>query len=282
MNILLLGGTGFLGGKLLNRLSSSNHSIICLVRKTSVISIQSPNIRYVDIDTVNYDSLGIVDCFINLSCTYEASGVDKNIIYDSNLFTPISVANNLLRCGLKRIISIGTGLPDEFNNYSYSKKLYSKYGSFLCNSSCLDAFFDLKLEYFFDVDEPTTRFVSNTINKLLNNDVVELRSGNQIRDFVDTNSVLDVICALLSHNYLGYIEIPVGSGHSISIRDFVYFMKDYLKSQSTIVFNSIPNRNNEPNTFADLKTIRELKLPIPSDWADTILGVMDYKRNCME
>lgn len=53
MNISITGATGFIGGKLLKKLSKENYHIKCLVRKTSNLD----NLESIDVETV-YGDLG--------------------------------------------------------------------------------------------------------------------------------------------------------------------------------------------------------------------------------
>ncbi len=61
MNISITGATGFIGGKLVNKLSAQNHKIKCLVRRTSNIK----NIENLNVETV-YGDLGDFSSFENL------------------------------------------------------------------------------------------------------------------------------------------------------------------------------------------------------------------------
>ena len=117
--ILLTGATGFIGGLVLDALSSKNVQIRCLVRKT-VIS-DNPNISYMTGDVLDLDSLvkstqGVDTVYYFIHMMGEQKEQEKFDILDRKAIT------NMVRAckinGVKRIIHL-TGMSDPREKLSH-------------------------------------------------------------------------------------------------------------------------------------------------------------------
>lgn len=56
----------------------------------------------------------------------------------------------------------------------------------------------------------------------------------------------------------GYMSLPVGLGGNCSIRDIICYMKEQAGSSSDLLFGSIPLRNGEPDTLANISWFKLL------------------------
>lgn len=264
MNILVLGGTGYLGGNIVHRLAREGHRLLCVIRNTSDTS-RIEGIESVTFISNDKDEIEIafrhscIDWVINSVCTYKANNTLYGDMLSSNILFPLEVLNLAVKYGVKNFITIGTSLPQDINLYSFTKHKYSEFGKFLCETDDIN-FADLKLEMFYGgLFEPDNRFISSCIKKMKNDESVSLTEGSQKRDIVCVEDVVSIISRLITSGYLKhYMRLPVGSGESHSIVEIMKFMKEEMKSNSELKFGDIPSREGEPDTLADVSWYKDI------------------------
>ena len=265
MNIILVGATGYLGSKLLKKLSEDkNNNVLSLVRNPNNTS------NYVLIkDQKLYEKINIFkpDILIYTSCVYD-NGINNYMnILEANFIFPLELMNNIK---LKTFIYIGTSINKYTNQYSLSKNQFAEYGKYYSLHNNIN-FINILLENFYGKDEPQNRFLSTIINKLKNNEEINLTEGNQIRDFIYIEDVINGINIIIKSNLKGYYDIPLGSGEGISIRELVEYLKTALNSKSNLNFGAISLRKNEHSGFADITKMKELGFDIKLGIKESIL-----------
>lgn len=290
MKIAVLGSTGYLGERIVRRLLAENaHEICCVHRETSDLS------KYADVKNQlifcksDYRSLkeylcegASVDCIINASCSY-MRGATPEQITESNLIFPLRALNqaleNLNREEPLRYISMGTGLPKDFNIYTFAKNELNRFGRFYAEQRKVQ-FVNVELQNYYGPFEPQERFLPNCIQKLKRNEPIPLTNGEQLRDFVHVEDVLDAVLLILHHGELpGYLDIPIGTGESPSIREILYFLKEITHSQSELQFGAIPSRPNEPSIWADLSIYHMLGGNIRYPWKQGLIHLLEEEKN---
>ncbi|MEG2930374.1 MAG: NAD(P)-dependent oxidoreductase [Ruthenibacterium sp.] len=268
MRIAVLGSTGYLGSRLVRRLcdnaaNAGDTEIVCVHRKTSNLAPLADlrgKIRPVPND---YDSLkscfetgGAFDCVINTSCSYLRGATNEQVI-ESNLLFPLRVLDMVAERGRTqekrtRFISIGTGLPDAFNLYTYAKKQLNDMGRYLAGLGHVQ-FINIELENYYGPHEPAERFLPQCIRSLVAGEPLLLTSGEQHRDFVWIEDVLDALMLSIAHERLpNYFDVPVGSGEAPPVREFITYLAALLHSPSELRFGAVTARQNEPSCCADL------------------------------
>lgn len=282
MRILMLGATGYLGGNIVKRLVEDGHKVICVTRPTSDCSrlcLGSGRIEIISNDLGEIEETlqsKDVDWVVNGVCTYNPNASLYGDMLDSNLMFPLSVLNLAIKYDVKNYMTMGTGLPGNFNVYSFTKHEFAVFGKFLSEKDHVN-FVNLELEMFYGgTYEPLSRFMNACLTKLKANDPLELTSGIQSRDIVRVEDVVDIISWIIKEKpFTGYKDLPIGSGESHSIREMVTFMKDNLGSASILNFGAIESREGEPNTLADISWMRKYNRRLKySYWS----GLIDYLR----
>ena len=118
MNILILGGNGYLGSKVAKKLIQEGHSLTGTKRQNSDLSRLKDlkhTIKWIpaSVDTVeqtvNYTKF---DWIINMACSYEREQFLYDPVIESNMEFPLKVLNIALQKGVPNFLTIGTGLPD--------------------------------------------------------------------------------------------------------------------------------------------------------------------------
>ncbi len=283
MRLLILGGTGYLGRKVLERLVEEGHSMLCITRR---------DMSCLNIKQVEYCKLGEhlpslkefrPEIFLNMACCYLRNGKTEQDVLEANFCVPAKMLQDVIECGCKRCITIGTSLPDEFSIYSYSKHMFAELGKWYVVQKEID-FINVRLENFYGEDEPMERFLPSTINKLLKNEDILLTEGFQKRDFIYIKDVVENILALIRKAHLrGMAEIPLGTGDAPSIREIVKYLHEISNSKSRLLFGSVPMRKNEPNTVADVNLMKEYEIEVEMTWKRGMeLLVEEIKKNSRE
>lgn len=257
MNLLVLGGNGYLGSKICNFFSNSN-KIYCTIRKGELPNLLciNKNVIVIDSDISKVKEIikqENIDVLINTVCCYERSKEDFTNVIEANMKYPLDVITYAIEKNIGKILTIDTSLPENVNLYSLSKKVVSKIGNYYCSYYNNVTFYNILLENFYGEDEPKNRFLHQTIDKLKNNTDIELTSGTQKRDFIYITDVLNAISILIyNKDEKGYYDVPIGTGEGPSIREVVEYLKEITKSKSTLLFGAKPSRANEPSCIADM------------------------------
>lgn len=280
MNILILGGSGYLGKKMTQELIKKNHNIVWLTR--SFYMNQDYKIENWELDEMEdkfCSSQKKYDVLLLMACKYQVFGVGCQQIAEANLLNPIRVLEKCIEAGVKRIISIGTSLPERLNEYAYTKYAFSEYGKYCCiREENKIQFCNIKLENFYGEDEPEDRFLSKTIRLLENNLPIPLTDGNQKRDFIYIEDVVNSLIFLIeSFKSTGYSEIPLGSGDNPSIQEVVEYLKTIFCSSSQLQFGKIEKRLDEPSTLADKLTMKNYGLYPKVQWKDGLKKYLEAK-----
>jgi CDP-paratose synthetase len=272
MNIIITGGTGYLGYKIMNSFlyPGDKNNIMLLVRDKRKL----PDIakyQAVKIYEIFNNNLQVIikefdpDLIFSTTCCYETDPeylcktIDANYVFPARLLQAIIFFNTTK---VIRFISISTSLPSDLNLYSLTKWQFSDIGKYFSRYKNIE-FINILLESFYGLDEPKNRFISRSILLLKANKELLLTDGIQMRDYIYINDVIKVLYFIANRKVsyfksMGIIDIPLGSGCAPSIKEIILFLSREIRSKSIIKFGAIPMRPNEPNTRADLSVLREI------------------------
>lgn len=270
-NFLILGGNGYLGSKIVHSLIGEGNTIVCTKReksnlsrvadiKNKIIWVQA-SVDAIDA-ALQYTSF---DYVLNMACNYGRSNVLYDSVIEANIEFPLKVLNKAVESGTKNFLTIGTGLPEEFNMYSFSKKVYGSFGQFYVDKHGVN-FMNLKLEMIYGADEPEDRFLSSVVRKMLNGEDIETTLGTQKRDIIAVSDVIKAILLIINSDINGYHEISVGTGISPSISEIVDFIWEETGRKSKVSKGAIPMRKGEPDCIADTTFLQSLGTWNPVDW----------------
>lgn len=283
LNILMLGGTGYLGSKVAKRLLKDGHNVTCTKRASSDLSrIQSTKVNWIpaSIDAIEtatrYQNFDFV---LNMVCNYGRSNVLYDNVVEANLEFPLKALNQAVEQGIKNFMTIGTGLPDELNMYSFSKKMFSDAGRFYVDKHDIN-FYNMRLEMFYGADEPTNRFLPSVIYNMINGNEVNTTLGTQKRDIIAADDIVEAIIMVMNSNLKGYQEISVGTGEAPTISEVIEFIWDETGNSSKWNRGTVPMRANEPDCVADITILKSIGEWNPVDWRTGIHNMIaDMKNN---
>ncbi len=272
-NILLTGATGFIGSQILNRLIEKNYKVVILLRPTSdiwrIAHLKDNFTSKIIVDTtIEFDDVfreNNIDTIIHAATEYGRTTQLSSIILGNVIF-PIKLIEAGLRNGLKKFINTDTFLykypqyGSYLKNYTDSKKIFK---DFLIEYSTQIQIDSLRLEHPYGEYDSEGKFVSMLIKELLHNrENILFTSGEQKRDFIYVLDVVEAFIKVLEsdltpENY--FSEYEVGTGISISVREFVERVAKVIQSNTRLDFGALQNREGEtPDSSADISKLSAL------------------------
>lgn len=281
MTIVVLGGTGYLGGKILHEAVRQGMQSFCFYRSEQAkerVADQEPKVKFVRLDEESLeDFFGAqqVDWVVNTCCSYIGGEQDESRVIESNLLAPLNVLEMAVKYRVPRFISAGTGLPDEFNMYTFAKKQLNEFGRYYAEKNRIQ-FINMELENFYAADEPQTRFLHYVIKQLRDNAPVRVTKGTQKRDFIYIDDVLGAFFQILrSPPEERYLDIPVGTGEGPTIRDLITYLAEQTGSCSQLCFGAVPMRQNEPDSIADPRLLTQLGYTAQYSWKNGMKKLLE-------
>lgn len=251
----MTGATGFLGSHILESLREISN-VIVLKRSSSDtwrIGEFLTGVTCYDADKTAPENIfkgHKIDGIIHAATEYGRNkGADEIVAFVFPL--------KLLELGIANKISFFLNTDTFYNmegfasshlfHYALSKKqfegwlkVFRKQGARILN---------MKLSHFYGLRDNTSKFVPEMLSKMLRHEpVIELTAGKQRRDFVYVDDVVKAY-RLLVEKIDGirepYLELEVGTGQSVSVKDFLKIMQRLTESRSALEFGKLPYRENE-------------------------------------
>lgn len=253
--ILLTGVTGFLGSHLAKALLADGYEVVALKRKSSslhrVASIVQ-DIDLFDIEGLDFDQLfrdcGKIDAIIHTATCYGRNNESVSDIFAANTEFPLRLLDAGNRAGVGIFLNTDTILDKYLNLYALSKNQLLQWGKFFSMHEKI-RFGNVRLEHFYGPDDDPTKFSAYVINSCLQNvPELKLTKGEQKRDFIYIDDVVSAYMVLLEKMDScndSFLEFDVGSGRSVSIREFVETVHRITASKTHLDFGALPYREGE-------------------------------------
>lgn len=267
--ILITGVTGFLGSNLAKVLLAEGHDIVALKRKSSsfqrLVSV-APKIKFFDIEDLDFDGIfqtdSKIDIIIHTATCYGRDNESVSAIFSANTELPLKLLDAGSRAGVKGFINTDTILNKYLNLYSLSKNQFLQWGKYFTLHQHI-SFVNLRLEHFYGASEDPNKFSAHVINSCLNNvPQLDLTKGEQKRDFMYIDDVVSAYVLIIEKFDTftdSFTEFDVGSGHSVSIREFVETVHQLTASKTSLAFGALPYREGEVmNSIPDISGLKAL------------------------
>ena len=285
MNYLILGGNGYLGSKVTRKLVQNGNNVVLTKRPHSNLRRISDLTDQIQFIPASVDAVETVlkyqniDWVLNMASNYGRSDLLYDTVIESNIIFPLRILNlvteqHRIEGGGVNFLTIGTGLPDELNMYSYTKKSFSDFGKFYSDKHGIN-FINVKLEMFYGSDEPDDRFLKHCVLSMLRNKDLDLTDGLQKRDIIFSEDVIDAIFYAMDYYKDGYNEILVGTGEAPTIREIIEYIKQITNSTSKLNFGVVPKRKAEPDCVADSNKLKEIGFSCKYGWKDGLLKMIE-------
>lgn len=267
--ILISGINGFLGSNLAKSLFNNFEILGIEYDKNNLSRLNGFNFKVYSskddsIETIFCENK--IDIIIHAATVYRNSGDSINQLLATNINFPIQLFELAKENGVDAFFNTDSF----FNNPQYN---YSYLGEYtLSKRHCLEwlkqiqestKLINMKLYHMFGTDDSPTKFVSTIVDQLKRNvKELELTEGIQKRDFIYISDVVDAFkCVIDNINNINekITEFEVGTGRSISIRNFVERAANVTNSKTNLLFGRLPQRDGEiMNSKANPTNLKEL------------------------
>jgi len=251
MNVLVTGGSGFVGSSVAAYLANAGYKVSILVRSNSNLwrlgEVESKiRIGRCDGKSEVHDFIGKTtpDIVIHTACCFGRSNEKLVDIYDSNIsFGLIILESILTNCSEVTFINAGTALPPDFGLYSLTKHQFSQLGRILA-SKYKDKlrFVNLRLHNIYGERDDASKFATFILRSCANNcESLDLTEGFQERDFIHISDVVSAFNKIME-NLSGldhFSEFEIGTGTTTSVRHFVETAHRITKSKTLLNFGAL-------------------------------------------
>jgi nucleoside-diphosphate-sugar epimerase len=260
--ILITGINGFLGSHLAKRLRG-RFNVVGVARQVDQLDRLSGFDFHVvrsNIDEVEqlFNEIHI-DFVIHTATSYGRNNEKITQIADSNLFMPFILLDMAVEKHVENFINTDTVLDRFVSAYALTKNQFKDWLYFRRNELKV---INMQLEHFYGPGCGNSNFITNMIKKLEKNDpVINLTAGEQRRDFVYFEDVLDAFEIVIDKidKIRSNSNFQVGSGENISVKDLAVLLKKQVGSKSVLNFGAVPYRENElMASEANIEPLRQL------------------------
>lgn len=259
----ITGATGYLGSHLARRLHQCGHRVVVLKRSRSNVARIAdilPDTASYDIDAQPFDAIfkdQRITCILHCATDYGRKDVSRASIIEANLVLPLRLLETAIQHGTPFFVNTDTVLDKRVSAYSLSKR---QFRDWLATLSTSIHGINVALEHFYGPGDDATKFVGEMVRRLLAGEPrIALTPGEQQRDFVYIDDVVDAFALILEHHLkplppAGPSEsstaslacYEIGSGQAVSIREFMTTLRRIAGHEHVALdFGAIPYRENE-------------------------------------
>jgi CDP-abequose synthase len=132
--------------------------------------------------------------------------------------------------------------------YILTKRTFSAWGKLAVENNPNYCFINARLEHVYGPGDNWDKFIPKLLKDLVaGKPEIQLSTCEQRRDFIFSTDVVNAYLLLLDCGVKlsGYLDIEIGTGKSISLKDFVLAASNATRSNSSLNFGSVPQRQNE-------------------------------------
>ncbi|MGL4951346.1 MAG: NAD-dependent epimerase/dehydratase family protein [Mycoplasma sp.] len=245
-NILIIGGSGFIGSNIITKLLTENFHVFCVDIKKSDDDKISKNPNYKFIDILNsYDKNKAIrkeltdsEVSIVINLSWKSTSGNERSNWDtqySNVLNNIELMNLLQEMKISKYINFGSIMETEicndlFNETINKNKLYGLAKltdhfiiKSICDENRID-FISLLITNTFGVGEKSDRLVNQIIRKYIDDESLSLSMCNQLYNFIYIDDLVEIVFLLIK-NGRPNIRYVVGSEKPETLR--IYIEKIY-------------------------------------------------------
>lgn len=270
-NILIIGGTGFIGSNLLRKLSTSQYSLNSISTKIPSREEKIKGVNYIQLDISeekNFTKLNkfCFDVVINLGGYIDHSNIKKT--FKSHFLGTKNLVNYFNKKNLELFVQIGSSLeygniasPQREDskckpkgNYGIAKYKASKYLTSL--KKLKFHYLILRLYQIYGPYQDATRLIPHVIKSCLNKKNFNCTDGDQLRDFLFIDDLVNLILKILKSKKFSNNIYNVGNGKPISVKRVIQKIHKKIKKGQPL-FGKIKMRQDE--TFKLYPNIYKIK-----------------------
>lgn len=262
MNVLVIGGAGFIGSYVVDALVKENYHVKVISRSlTNIIDVNSNELEYVQADygdsLIMAEALIGIDLVVHMASSTVPATASRDPVADveTNLVNSIKLFQAMKFAGVRRIIYFSSG------GTVYGKPLLlpviedhrrmpiSSYG--ITKQAIENHLFMHQALGELDVTilRPSNPFgprqkkigaqgaITTFAEQILRNKTITIwGDGSVIRDYIYITDLIDVFMLVLESSYLGVLN--VGSGKGFSLMDVIGFIEKASNKKAKIKFEN--------------------------------------------
>lgn len=302
--ILIVGGAGFIGSNLCEKLLNDNHKIICVdnLLTGNIKNIEhlfnNPNFTFINHDIIEPLKLEQnIDEIYNLACPASPPKYQMNPVYTLKI-NFLGVLNLLELAKLKNAKFLQSSTSEIYGEPEISPQHENYRGNVntVGIRSCYDEgkrvtetlVMDFHKQYNVDtrivrifntygpkMDKNDGRVVSNFINQALNNqDITLYGDGEQTRSFCYIDDQIDGLIKLMNSDYI--YPINIGNPYELNVKELANIILNLTKSKSKLVYKDLP-LDDPTNRKPDITKARNiLKWEPKYDLEEGLIKTIEY------
>lgn len=289
MTVLLTGASGFLGSHLVKGLLAQGHDVLALRRAASNLwrlEREKDRVQWFELEADGLEQPfkqgRHIDAVIHTANCYGRNQelpsriLETNVLFSVRLFETASRFKAGTFFNTDTYFNTATCAYDYLAPYSLSKRQCAEWLERLAGQVKV---VNLKLQHVYGPLDDPSKFTTSVMHRCLESQPsIDLTAGEQKRDFIHVNDVVNAYLHLLtclSSLPGAFTTFSVGTGTSVSIREFVETVHRLSHSKSVLRFGALPYRENEISCEgADISQLRN------TGWTPTI-GLVDGIRRML-
>lgn len=253
MKILVTGGNGYLGTRVVKRLVEEGNNVILLIKDGSSTKMLE-NFQNIQIYSTSKEDIenafeNGIDIVLHMATLYGRNGESTEEIVQANLIFPMQVLECAIKNNVKYFLNTDTSIQKLINEYTVTKRQFKEWGMYAGEQEKI-RFINMKLEHFYGPFDSEIKFIGSMLKQFRNNvPYIKTTKGEQKRAFIYIDDLIEAILCVMKYESkqqkFEFVEYEIGPDYNVKVKDVLNTIKKLTNSTSEIDFGAIPYRKNE-------------------------------------
>lgn len=258
MNILLTGGTGFIGGYVARRLRRAGHALHLVVRAPSAKPLGAEHVHDGTTEGLAAIVLAVApDVVVHLASKFVVrhQPVDVAPLVISNVLFGAQLLDAMQRAGVSRLVAAATSWQQfesrpysPVNLYAATKQAFEAVAQYYVEALGFTTTF-LALFDTYGPSDPRRKLLPLLLDATRTGKPIDVSPGDQLLDFVHVEDVAAAYEVAVRRQYdgqaRGFERFAVSSGAPVSLRDLVLLLARVARSAPAARLGVMPYRPRE-------------------------------------